>query len=487
VPADEPTAPRGSAADRLDLDDLDPLVDLGAAVDLDVVGDDGPTASQRLGAWLDDRGITPFVRRHRAATAVATVAVVGLAAFGGATWARRSADAQRPQIVAHAEGTIPTLAEIGPDGQATQVQQDVALTIGEPPGTGVVVIGLTGPGLAATDGLPLFVAEADRSDVTVTTRGALACGTTADAAALAQARDVDYRVVVRRNRPDGTAAQDSVPLVGGQQLLDLVRSTCLQRAADHDLHVVGMSIRQVPGRPVLRLALDMTTTGDGTWTALQIADAARPTLVPVGEPLTVVGGQPATVNAELRPADCADPGSTLSSGVLLSASPPGAAPPGGIEPPVTIPLPRGLQIAVADSVRRLCGHASASVDVATAIMRTGSRPGTGGTLDLEVQVTTRGSSTLRLVPSTTAAGRVTPQEQAAVAGSRLGPTRVTWELPPCAALVESGLPQLHVELRTTTDSGRVTLPYLVPLRGETLGVALNRLCPDVAPEIRALG
>jgi hypothetical protein len=74
-----------------------------------------------------------------------------------------------------------------------------------------------------------------------------------------------------------------------------------------------------------------------------------------------------------------------------------------------------------------------------------------------------------------------------VQDSSVGPTRVTWELPPCAALVGSGLPRLHVALETTTGGSRVVLPYLLPLDGDVLGVALNRLCPDVAPEIRTSG
>ena len=485
MPADEPTAPGRDAAGRLDLDALDPLDDLDSAVDLDVVGDDGPRASERLGGWLEGLGVTAFAHRHRAATAAVSVVVVAAAAVGG--WAvvhRTPALPEPPGVVATVGAVEPELAEISPDGQATQVQQPVDLTITETRDDGVEVLGVTGPGLGGVAGLPVLIADVDRQGTSVPARGALACGTTAQTAALAGAHDVDYRVVVRRSH-DTTSVVDSVPLVGAQQLLDLIRSTCLQRAADRELRITGMGVERVPGKPVLRLEFTVESTGKDTWTTLQIASAARPTLVPVGEPLTVVGGQPAIVNAELRPADCADPAAVMSSGVLLSASPPGAAPPGGTEPPVVLTLHPGLQKAIVDNVRSMCGAASAKLRITGAIMRTGSGAGTGGTVDLELTVASRGASAVRLVPSTTDAGRVTPQLQSVVRGASVGPTRVTWELPPCAALVGSGLPRLHVDLETSTAFGRVVLPYLVPLDGDELGDALNRLCPDVAPEIRA--
>lgn len=483
----EPPAPGRAPSDRLDLDDLDPLVDLDSAVDLDVVGDDGPTASERLTGWLRERGVTDVVRRHPVAAVCATALVVAAAALGGWWWSSRPPTLPEPPgVVAAVSGEDPALAETSPDGQATQVQQAVDLTVTEARDVGIEVLGVTGPGLGDVAGLPIVIADVDRRDSPVPARGALACGTTAQTSALSGARDIDYRVVIRRNRGT-TSAVDAIPLVGAQRLLDLIRSTCLQRAADRELRITGMSVQRLPGTAALRLEFVVQSTGEGTWTSLQIADAARPTLVPVGDPLTVVPQESALVHGNLRPADCADPASVISSGVLMSASPPGGAPPGGAEPPIVLTLHPGLQRAIVDSVRALCGAASAKLTIASALMRTGSRAGTGGTLDIELTVVSHGASAVKLVPSTTAAGRVTPQLQTPVHGSSVGPTRVTWELPPCAALVDTGLPQLHVDLETGAGSGRTMLPFLLPLDGDVLGVALNRLCPDVAPEIRTLG
>lgn len=465
--------------------DLD-AIDLDA-VDLDLVADEGPTTGERLRAWLDAHGVTAFVRRHRALTAVGAAAALVVVAAGGWWWTtNRSALPEPPGVTASVAAAEPALAELSPDGQATQVQQQIDLAVDDAADLGIAVLGLTGPGLGQVEGLPIFVADLDNPGTPVPARGSLSCGTTAQTAALAEARDVDYRVTVRRATREGATAVDSLPLVGAGRLLDLVRSTCLQRAADRDLRITGMSVTPVHGAAAVHLAIQVRSTGTDTWTSLQVADAARPALVPVGEPVTVVGGQPAVLHADLRPSDCSDPGSVASSGVLLTASPPGAAPPGGTEPPVTLQLPTGLQAAVIDQVRALCGGSSAAVHVASAIMRTGSAAGTGGTLDLQVDVDTRGSSAVQLLPSTTAAGRVTPQLQTPASGAHLGPTRVTWELPPCAALVDSGLPRLHVEVTARGADGPVQLPFLVPLAGDDLGVALSRLCPDVAPEIHAI-
>ena len=485
MPPDESTARGGGDADRLDLDDLGPLLDLDSAVDLDVVGDDGPTTSQRLGSWLEGRGISPFVRRHRAATAALTALVVALAGLG--LWWGLSRPAPlpaQPRVVASVTEVGPDLAETGPDGQATQVQQSVGLAVSEDPGTIVAVLGISGPGLGQVDGLPIVVADSANPDQPVLARGSLACGTTAQTAALSKAHDVDYRVVLRRAGRDGTSSTGSVALVGAQRLLDLVRSTCLQRAADRELRVSGLTISPVPSASVkLRLAFQVEASGPGSWPAVRVAPVARSTLVGLGAPLEVRPGSPTEILGELTPADCLTRTSGLEPGVQLSATPPGE-PADEVDPPVLVALPTDAARTLAAAVRSLCGSARLSATVESAIMRSGSAPGTGGTLELDVSIGAPGADSLELAESVSAAGRLAPREQVLDVVGSTGRTQVTWLMPPCSALVDVGLPLLAVN---AADRNGILRPYQLPLTGEALGIALTRLCPDVAPEIRLPG
>ena len=183
-----------------------------------------------MSGWLDDRGVPAFLRRHRAVVAAVTAVAVVVAAGGLWWWSTRPPSLpEPPRLVARASGVGPELAELAPDGQATQVQQSVEVTSAEARGIGVEVLGITGPGLGDVAGLPVLVTDLDRPDTTVPARGALACGTTAQTVTLSSAHDVDYRLVVRRTSREGATAMSSISLVGAQQLLDLVRSTCLQR------------------------------------------------------------------------------------------------------------------------------------------------------------------------------------------------------------------------------------------------------------------
>ena len=69
---------------RLDLDDLD------RPHDLDLLGQDAsPLVSERLSAWLEERGINPFLRRHRRLVIATTAAVVVTLAASGLWWVSR--------------------------------------------------------------------------------------------------------------------------------------------------------------------------------------------------------------------------------------------------------------------------------------------------------------------------------------------------------------------------------------------------------------
>ena len=80
----------GTGDGRLDLDDLGEVIDAAATVDADVrteVLDDGRGTS--WGDRLEDAGITPWLRRHRVAVALATAVcvVAGAGATAYVRWA----------------------------------------------------------------------------------------------------------------------------------------------------------------------------------------------------------------------------------------------------------------------------------------------------------------------------------------------------------------------------------------------------------------
>ena len=477
-------APGAGDSGRLDLDHLD---ELGAAVDLDVVGDDGPTLTDRVSGWLDDRGVPAFLRRHRAVVAAVTAVAVVVAAGGLWWWSTRPPSLpEPPRLVARASGVGPELAELAPDGQATQVQQSVEVTSAEARGIGVEVLGITGPGLGDVAGLPVLVTDLDRPDTTVPARGALACGTTAQTVTLSSAHDVDYRLVVRRTSREGATAMSSISLVGAQQLLDLVRSTCLQRTADRELRASVVSATPLAGSVALRVAFRLEAIGAGAWTSVQVSSAARPGLVAQGVPLTVSPGRPATAVGNLWVADCGSGASGIEQGVLLSATPPGDAP-GGVDPPVVVPLDAASVRTLGTTIRSLCGAGKVTATVTAAFTRSGADNGTSGTLDLDITLSTPDTPWIELSDSTTGSGRLTAQDQVLMPSRGTARTEVRWQLPPCEALLDTGLPRLKVSLVTPDETGGVRRPYLVALDGEDLGIGLNRLCPDLASEIRAAG
>jgi hypothetical protein len=80
----------------------------------------------------------------------------------------------------------------------------------------------------------------------------------------------------------------------------------------------------------------------------------------------------------------------------------------------------------------------------------------------------------------TAGGELTPLDAPVHLDHGTGVLHATWTLPVCADLLVAGLPRFGVALVSFDANGGERRPYLMPVRGEALRVALVRLCGEAA-------
>ena len=129
---------------RLDLDDLD------APLDLESIGDDhdDPYLSERVRAWLDEKGVLAWVRRHRVVLASASAVAIVAVSIAGISYARRPVPLPaQPRLVLTSSGADADQVQVDTTSRPRTLTLSVVLTSAEARGVTMRLVGLTGPGL----------------------------------------------------------------------------------------------------------------------------------------------------------------------------------------------------------------------------------------------------------------------------------------------------------------------------------------------------
>ncbi len=459
---------------RLDLDDLD------RPADLDVIGAGSPTYADRVRDLLRSTGVTPWMRRHRAAMVALALAVTVVAVAGGAWWIRRPEPLPAaPLALAKATGPDPT-STVEPDpvtGLAVGVTQLLTVMSAERPGVGVVVLGLAGPGLRDADDDRAVALDPARPGLAVLASARLDCSTPEATTLALAARPDDYGVVLRRTDPGGEVRVDRVPLVGSPTLAEVVRSACLQIAAGRDLEIGAISATAVPDVVAVDLDVEISNTSPRQWTGLRVSPAAQPELTNGGPPAELTPGATGHLVARIWPQDCARPAESIEAGLPVRAdlgpdgSIPGAAPGSST---FSMRLPESATTAVEQALLAACGTQlpRLTVDSVTSVVTgVGS---SAGVLDLAVTVEAPGAA---YVEAEQIGALVVGQLSARVFPVPVIQGRaqldLRWILPPCAVVQRGGRPELKITL-----AGALRRPYLLPLRGAPLRASMTTLCGD---------
>ena len=488
---------------RLEVDDLEGLSASVDTIDLDVVCDESPRASERLSDWLEQRGVLPWVRRHRVITgAVVAVVLIGL----GGAWAvaHGSRDLPEPaQIVIRASGSDPHLLMDTTTGAVTGVELGVEVAVAEPPDIGVRLLHLTGPGLRNNTLVETQV-DRDHAGGEVPVQAGLDC----QSADLAAARASDYGVVVRRTSRDGRTAVDSLRVADDAPLLDIIRAQCFQQRASRQLEIGEVAVRPAPGSVAADLAITVISHGPSTWTHVRVAfpvatststdptsNAAQPSnpssvfvasvvspVVPLGTSVTVAPGHPAVIHARYWPQNCASPQMYGALELQVSAvegTTPGITDPGG--PAVALAVPTPSVDALESIVRQRCGPVIPRALVTSAIVRSGANDASAGTLDLTVAVSAPGSSYVSIASGASDAGLLEPalNPLKLVGGRAIAAMR--WRVPTCDVLRNTGLPPVQLITLGAHDPLTLHRSYLLGFESEALDIAVARLCPVVTP------
>lgn len=492
-----PDAPRGGSAassrpgataypsgldGRLDLDDLD------TPLDLDVIGADPEHSllSEHVRRVLESSGVAPFVRRHCAA--VVAVGLVTALVLGSAGWwwvSRPVPLPDAPLLLVKTSG--PDQEQVTLDaggGSVVGLTLSVAVASVERVGVAVELVSLTGPGLSPPTSGRVSLVDTSLTDSVATVSASLDCTSPATAAAAIAAEPGDFGVVVRRVAPEGESREDAITLVGAQRLAQLVRSTCVQAAADRELEVASVRVTPVAGVAAADLEIELTNAPDRVWPGVRISTRALPWLVNMHSPTDLAAGGSAPLHARLWLQDCADPAGALSGGLRLRASfsaddlEPNA--PDNVGNTFSVPLDTGELTRLSAAFAGLCTSPAPSATVTQAIVHSGGSDSTAGTLELTLVVRAEDAALVEVGSGiATAGGTLTPFDSPVHLTRGSGVLHAGWELPRCSDLLASGLPRFSVNL-VSLDAASERRPYSLALDGEALQDSLRRVCGATA-------
>jgi hypothetical protein len=468
---------------RLDLDDLD------APLDLEAIGDElgGPLLGERIRARLEESGALPWVRRHRALV-TALSALVAVAAVGGAySWARRPPPLpEHPRLVLTSNGPDGTAVVVGGAAPSPVLTQALTLTSAERPGVETTLLGLVGPGLAPDPQLAPEAVDPSAPGLVHRTSARLSCATSADLTEVLLASTDSYAVSVRRTSPDGESRVDPVGLRDAGPLLAAVRQRCLQAGADRDLVVRGVHLGAVLD-PTTRLPLTdqvavtldvpVAVRGGRTWVVDRVVAPPGSAFVSGSEPTVATPDTPAVLHVELHPSDCAHPLADVADGLPVQAFPADTPTVTGTDTPtVHLPLPATARLALVQDLTTLCGTLPVTAVVDPTRLLDGASGTSAGTIEIPVRFAVPRAFALDIDDVTTAAGRLYPAQAHVDVSGGYADATLTWEVPACLSLVDTGLPRVSVRAPTVVGDQVLSRPFRVELRGEELRIAVDRLC-----------
>ena len=466
---------------RLDLDDLD------APLDLDVIGEDSdrPLLSEHVRRILETTGIAPVVRRHRTPVVAGAVVAALLIGSAGYWWVSRPVPLpDAPLLLVKTSGADQDQVTLDPaDGarKAVGLTVNVAVASVERTGVQVELVSLTGPGLTPPTTGRVSLVDTSLTDAVSTVSATLDCTTPASADAAIAAEAADFGLVVRRIAPEGETRDDRIRLVGAQRLAQLVRSACLQAAADRELSITTVTARPLDGVAAADLDVTLRNTGTRTWSGLRTSTRALPWLVNGRSPTDLAAGGTAAIRTRIWLQDCANPSSALADGLELRASftaedlEPNA--PDNIGNTITVPVDAATRGRVDAAFAGLCSSSTPAATVTQAIVHNGGDDRSAGTLELTLAVRAEGAALMEVAQGLgTAGGRLTPLENPVHLVNGRGVLHAAWELPRCVDLLAAGLPRFSVNLVGLDSTGDERRPYVMPITGDDLRVALARVC-----------
>jgi hypothetical protein len=307
---------------RLDLDDLGEVIDHASSLQpLEILGEErsAPTWGERLEA----AGVTGWVRRHRAALAVATAATLVLGT--GVTAVATHRDPPVDPIVHASVLEIPPTSSVQNgdyfggitwDGSVRRSAYRVVLDPALEAGSSIRVLGLVGPGIRATD------ATAQPADPSSVSPGIDVDVIVDCALAPAEAAVHAYSLVVQRTDSWGRAVTASLPTpdVNADWPRE-VRQSCFQERAWTGITLTSLAVHSYPSRDQVDLDLAFSSAFDAE---VLIGVEETSSTATVGVP-RVEGTAPAhggtSFPVSLKVRDCRTPALEGASSPVLSDDP----------------------------------------------------------------------------------------------------------------------------------------------------------------------
>ncbi len=289
---------------RLELDELGSVIDHASSLDVQppedlLEGNDAVTWTERL----QSTGVTPWLRRHRAAVA-ATAAVVLVAGTATTAYVRSRPPAQDTTVSV-------TLANWVSDGSGTGVTNDgtgllVSTYRAVPAHSGdtVRILSVVGPGIRASTA-HAHSATAAQDGATVADVAAVVGCDQGDATA---ATPADFRLRIEQTDAYGrtTTGLVDLPLADGGSWVDSIVGPCVQQKLTE---LVPATATRITGDPAPRVLTVEATVHNGFGHDLMVAPTPGPgTSVHIASNLVLApDGTDIVVPVRIRVTDCAHP------------------------------------------------------------------------------------------------------------------------------------------------------------------------------------
>ncbi|MGE0818313.1 MAG: hypothetical protein AB7O74_06570 [Candidatus Nanopelagicales bacterium] len=280
---------------RLDLDDLGGVIEHASSIDepVDVVGEE---PARTWGERLERAGITPWLRRHRAAVAASTAAVL-VVAIGATAWVR----AQPPPWHEPAYEMVPATLTTDSGTSVRTLDDGTAMAAylvrSEDPGATIAIDAIEGPGIRASSvGAPLATGNPRARLV----RAVLGC----DDDSLTSTPD-QYRMRLTATDAWGRSATTFAAIPsGGASWREAVIQNCWQQAIATSVKIGDVEAVVDEGSGALGLEVTLTSSIPGEVQASLEAFGAETAIVPTGYATTLPPGAVTTVSGRLDVWDC---------------------------------------------------------------------------------------------------------------------------------------------------------------------------------------
>lgn len=240
---------------RLDLDELGSVIEEATPAASERL-DDGLTRPS-VGERLEDAGVLPWMRRHRALVASVTVAA-GAGVVALAVHQATQPPPLDPRVTAQLAALPRAIGGYGAPPEDPSIVIGRVLVTGVPAGDSVAVAGIAGPGLGATSASPLdgsqpgTYPDPDPQAMPWTASATIDCASprslTADPA--------DFAVLLHRTDRWGrsTTASQALP-ESADAWAEAVRSACWQRTVAAGVALDGLEVRTDAARGMVALGV----------------------------------------------------------------------------------------------------------------------------------------------------------------------------------------------------------------------------------------